>query len=368
MKNKSVKNKFDFKKIFNSKKVLITGHTGFKGSWLSAWLSLMGAKLIGVSLKEKKIQSHLDYLNFIKMYKDYRFDISDYNKIKNCIVKNKPDFIFHLAAQSLVGRAHEEPLLTWNSNLIGTINVLNSLKFLSNKCSAIIITSDKCYKNLEIKKGYKEDDVLGGSDPYSASKASAEIAIKSYFDTFLKKKKNIKIISCRAGNVIGGGDWSTNRIVPDCVKAWSSKKTVKIKNPNSTRPWQHVLEALNGYLLLAIKLKKNKKLHGEAFNFGPETKKNHKVIEVLKKMKEHWTKVSWKFATRKIFYESSLLKLNSKKAQYKLTWQSILTFEETIQMISEWYKVYYSTKKNFIVQLTLKQIKNYEILLKKKIN
>ena len=358
MKNKNIKKQFNFHKIFNNKKILITGHTGFKGSWLSAWLSLMGAKLIGVSLKEKKTASHLNYLNFVKMYKDYRFDISDYNKIKNCIVKNKPDFIFHLAAQSLVSRAHDEPLLTWNSNLIGTINVLNSLKFLKNKCSAIIITSDKCYKNLEIKKGYKEDDVLGGSDPYSASKASAELAIKSYFDTFLKGKKNIKIISCRAGNVIGGGDWSSNRIVPDCVKAWSSKKTVKIKNPNSTRPWQHVLEPINAYLSLAAALKKNFNINGESFNIGPENKSSYKVSDLVRVMSHFWGSPKWKLNKKKLFKESNLLKLNSKKIKEKIYWKPVLNFKQSVEFTIRWYKKFNKNNSN-IDQETKNQIKEY---------
>ena len=358
-----------YKKHFYGKKILITGHTGFKGSWLTLWLQSLGAKILGISKNIPTKPSHYGSIKNMKNITDKRANIKNLDSLRKIFINYQPDFVFHLAAQALVKKSYQDPINTWQTNSIGTINVLECLRSLKKKCVAVIITSDKCYKNLEIKRGYKEEDVLGGKDPYSASKAAAEIAIQSYITSYFPAKKTKVLIGiARAGNVVGGGDWSEDRLIPDSVKSWSKNKKVLVRNPNSTRPWQHVLEALNGYLLLAIKLKKNKKLHGEAFNFGPETKKNHKVIEVLKKMKEHWTKVSWKFATRKIFYESSLLKLNSKKAQYKLTWQSILTFEETIQMISEWYKVYYSTKKNFIVQLTLKQIKNYEILLKKKIN
>ena len=328
-----------FKKYFKNKKVLITGHTGFKGAWLSAWLSLFGARIIGISLNEKNKKSHLDYLNFVKMKKDYRFDICESNRVKNCILKNKPDFIFHLAAQSLVVKAHEDPLYTWKTNTLGTVNILNTLRFLKNKCNVIIITSDKCYKNLEIKRGYHEKDILGGTDPYSASKASAELAINSYFKIFLKRKKNIKIVSCRAGNVIGGGDWSKNRLVPDCIKAWSNNKIVKIKNPNSTRPWQHVLEPLNAYLSLAIALKIGKNINGESFNIGPSNKNSYKVSDLVKKMANFWGTPKWKLDNnKKSFSESNLLKLNSKKIKKMILWQPQLDFNKSVEFAVKWYK------------------------------
>ena len=360
-----MKSKIILKKQFKNKVVLVTGHTGFKGSWLSAWLSLMGAKIIGVSLDKRNKKSHLNYLKFIKMYKDYRFDISDYKKIKNCIAKSKPDFVFHLAAQSLVGNAYENPLFTWKSNSTGTINVLNALRFLKKKCTAVIITSDKCYKNLEIKRGYVESDILGGIDPYSASKASAEIAFKSYFETFLKKKKNIKVISCRAGNVIGGGDWSKNRLVPDCIKAWSNNKIVQIKNPNSTRPWQHVLEPLNAYLSLAVALNKGLNINGESFNIGPSNKNSYKVSDLVKKMANFWGKPKWKLDKRKFFKESNLLKLNSTKIRKKISWKPVLSFDKSVEFTIEWYKKF-NTNFSSINNETKKQIIQYTNINKSK--
>lgn len=354
-------------KTFKNKKVLILGHTGFKGSWLTYWLKSYGAKIVGFSLDIPSKPSHFEAIKIKKNIINKKIDIKNLGSLKKAFKKYNPDFVFHLAAQALVKKSYLDPVNTWMTNSIGTINVLECLRSANKKCIAVIITSDKCYQNLEIKRGYKEEDVLGGKDPYSASKAAAEIAIKSYISSYFPIKKTKVLIGiARAGNVVGGGDWSVDRLIPDSVKSWSKNKKVLIRSPNSTRPWQHVLEALWGYLLLAAELKKNKKLHGEAFNFGPATKKNYNVIEVLKKMKENWSKVSWKLIKKKNFYESNLLKLNSKKANKKLGWQTILTFDETIKMISEWYKVYYSSKKNLAAQMTLKQIKYYEILLKKR--
>jgi len=227
-----------------------------------------------------------------------------------------------------------------------------------------MITSDKSYKNLEIKRGYKEEDLLGGLDPYGASKSSAELAIKSYVKSFFSsKKKNISIAVARAGNVIGGGDWSEDRLVPDCVKSWSRKKKVLIRKPNSTRPWQHVLEALNGYLILASKLKENRnKYHGQAFNFGPRNINNYKVIQVVREMKKNWNVIRWKVAHQnKKFFENNLLKLNSLKAEKKLKWRCILNFNETIFFTINWYKNFYS-KRNNSYNSSLSQIKLYEKL------
>ena len=203
--------------------------------------------------------------------------------LKKIFKKYRPDYVFHLAAQPLVKKSYIDPVYTWSTNTIGTLNVLESLRVINKKCIAIIITSDKSYKNLEINRGYKEDDILGGKDPYSASKASAELAIQSQIASYFPLKKTKVLIGiARAGNVIGGGDWSENRLIPDCIKSWSKNKKVLLRNPNSTRPWQHVLEATRGYLKLAQSLKKNKKLHGEAFNFGPNYTKNYKVLIVVK--------------------------------------------------------------------------------------
>jgi len=353
---------------FRNKNVIVTGHTGFKGSWLSCWLVLLGAKVIGLSINIPSNPSHFNAINLKRKIIHKKIDIRNLKALKKTFKKYQPDYVFHLAAQSLVGRSYSDPVYTWETNTIGTLNILESLKELKKNCAAVLITSDKSYKNLEIKRGYKEDDILGGKDPYSASKASAELAIQSHISSFFPLKKTKVFIGvARAGNVIGGGDWSENRLIPDCVKSWSKNKKALIRNPKSTRPWQHVLEAVSGYLLLALKLKKNKKHHGQVFNFGPNNTKNYNVIFLVKLIKKFWKEISWKMLNRRkqSFHESNLLKLNSNKAKKQLKWKCILSFVETISMVADWYKNYYfRTKKMF--EVSSDQIKKYEKLLKKR--
>ena len=234
-----------FKKSFYNKTIIITGHTGFKGSWLTLWLKNLGAKIIGISNNIPTKPSFFEETKLKRGIVDLRLDLKNLKKLDLIFKKYKPDFVFHLAAQSLVKESYDFPIKTFQSNTVGTLNVLECIKNLKQKCISIIITSDKSYKNLEIKRGYRENDLLGGKDPYSASKASAELIIQSYINSFFNTKFNNKLIAiARAGNVIGGGDWSKNRLIPDCIKAWSKNKTAIIRNPSSTRPWQHVLEAL----------------------------------------------------------------------------------------------------------------------------
>jgi CDP-glucose 4,6-dehydratase len=353
---------------FKNKKIIITGHTGFKGSWLTIWLKILGAKVIGISNNIPTFPNHYKLLNLNKKIIDKRLDIRNIKILKKIIKEYQPDFVFHLAAQSIVNLSYKDPLKTWTTNTIGTINLLESLRQLKKKCSVVIITSDKCYENLEIKRGYTEMDRLGGKDPYSASKASADIAIKSYISSFFNHKNNkVFIAIARAGNVIGGGDWSPNRLIPDCIKSWSKKKKVLIRNPHSTRPWQHVLEAIYGYITLAIHLNKNPSLHSEAFNFGPLNHQNYKVISVVKLMKKYWENVSWQLQKKNnyIFKESSLLKLNSQKAKKTLKWKSILTFKENISLVANWYKNFYLNPKQ-TYKLTSSQIEFYQKILSKR--
>jgi len=355
-------------KFFKGKKVLITGHTGFKGSWLTVWLEILGAKVIGVSNGFPTYPNHYQLLNLDKKILNKNLDIRNLSLLKSFVKKNQPDFVFHLAAQSIVNLSYKDPLKTWSTNTLGTINLLESLRQLKKKCIAIIITSDKSYENLEIKRGYNEKDRLGGKDPYSASKASADIAISSYVNSFFSHKNNkVFIATARAGNVIGGGDWSLNRLIPDCVRSWSRKNDVLIRSPHSTRPWQHVLEAIYGYITLSINLNKNPNLHGQAFNFGPENYQDYKVISLVKLMKKYWENVSWKLHknNNKIFKESSLLKLNSQKAKKILKWRSILTFKENIFLVANWYKNFYLNSKQ-AYKLTSSQIEFYQDILKKR--
>ena len=267
-----------FKNIYRNKKVLITGHTGFKGSWLCMWLVHLGADVYGISNKIPTNPSNYNASNIGRIIKNYSFDINDSVKLNKTVKKIKPDFVFHLAAQALVKKSYNDPLDTIHTNALGTSKILEAIKSLNKSVTAVIITSDKVYFNKEIKRGYKEDDLIGGKDPYSASKGMAELAIKTYFDSFISKDKSKKLGITRAGNVIGGGDWAENRIVPDCVRAWSKKKSVIIRNPFSTRPWQHVLEPLSGYLLLGLRLNQKSKINGHAYNFGPKHGQNKTVI------------------------------------------------------------------------------------------
>ncbi len=354
-----------FKNTFYKKKVVVTGHTGFKGSWLALWLNLLGAKVYGISDKVQKKPSHFDAIN-LKSYIDQKFiDLKDTEKTKKVIKKIKPDFIFHLAAQAIVKNAFSKPYRTWQSNLVGTLSILEALKNLNKKCIAIIITSDKVYKNIETEKGYKENDTLGGFDPYSASKASTEFLINSYVKSIFSNNNKLRLSIARAGNVIGGGDWSEGRLVPDCIKSWSKEKKVIIRNANSTRPWQHVLEVIFGYLTLAANLERNKKLHGEAFNFGPKIKSRITVIQLLRFIKKRLPKFMWVKKKNKFLKESKLLKLNSKKAKKLLNWECKLKFSETVDLVLKWYENFYQDN-NDMKKFSISQIKYYnKILLRK---
>jgi len=345
---------------FKGTKVLITGHTGFKGAWLSAWLKKLGAQVIGIALEESNNLSHFNVASIGNDMKDYRLDIRDQKLLNEIILKEKPDFIFHLAAQALVRKSYDDPVDTWSTNVIGTLNILESLRLINKNCYAVIITSDKCYDNVEWVWGYKETDALGGPDPYSASKGAAELVIRSHVKSFFPNNGKVRIASARAGNVIGGGDWSQDRIIPDCVKAWSEGKIVELRKPHATRPWQHVLEPLSGYLRLAIELKNQPSAHGEAFNFGPPAKQNQSVVELVEAMAIYWNKVKWEdvSSSENGPYESGLLKLNCDKALSLLNWNAVMGFEDTVRMTAKWYSDFYNNPK-CIADTTDDQIEEY---------
>lgn len=349
-------------KFFNKKKVLITGHNGFKGSWLTLWMNLIGADVLGLSNGIITKPSNFETLNLKKKIKSKVIDVTDYYALKKQIVSFKPDFIFHLAAEAIVKRSFKEPKKTWETNTLGTLNILQILKDYKNKVTVVLVTSDKVYKNKETSKGYLEIDELGNFDPYSASKASTDLAIQSYFRSFLVKRKNIRLGIARAGNVIGGGDWAEGRLIPDCIKCWSKKKYVLLRNPNSTRPWQYVLDVLYGYILLSINLKKNNKINGHIFNFGPKIEKNSEVKKIVKQMSLSWGEAKWKIDKKKNFYETKLLHLNSNKAKKILNWSCVFNLKETISYTIDWYKNYY-TKVNNIYDFSVNQIKQYKVLL-----
>lgn len=356
-------------KFYKKKKVLVIGHTGFKGSWLTLCLNDLGSKVYGISIDIPTNPSHYKLLSMNKHLVNYRLDIRNYSKIKSKIKSIKPDLIFHCAAQSLVKESYKEPYATWTTNLLGSLNIFETLKNLKikKKLGVVIVTSDKCYRNLNQKKGYKENDLLGDDEPYGASKAAIELAFSSYFRSFFINKKNLRIATARAGNVIGGGDWSKDRIIPDLVRSIKSKKSLEIRYPYSTRPWQHVLEPVYGYMVLAYNLynDKQKKINGESFNFGPWFSKNYKVIELLNKLKLSFPEIRWviKKQIKNKLNEAGLLNLNCKKSFDVLKWKNILSFEETVNLTSIWYKNYFKNKN---VKLnSLNQINLYKNKLKK---
>ena len=356
---KSIK---QLKEIYHGKKVLITGHTGFKGSWLSIILDYLGAEVIGVSIDSntnKGVYSACDMKK--KLLVDKRLDICNKDKLKEFINSIQPDFIFHLAAQALVSISYKYPAETIITNAIGTLNLLEILKNFDKEITVILITSDKCYENIETFYGYKETDNLGGKDPYSASKACAEIIANSYIRSILYAKKNINIATARAGNVIGGGDWSENRLIPDAVNCWENNKTLEIRNPSSTRPWQHVLEPILGYLELGIFIYqnnfKNNDLGGNSFNFGPRQVDILTVEHVIKLFSNYWGNAHYKISKTENFEESVLLNLCCDKAIRVLNWQPRLSINEGLQMTANWYKEQINS--NNMYEFTLKQIEYF---------
>ena len=352
-----------FDNTFKNKTVVITGHTGFKGSWLSIWLSSLGAKVVGVSLDVPTSPSNFEASKILDIVENHKIDVRNIEAIESVIDKHQPDFCFHMAAQALVRRSYDSPLDTITTNAIGTANVLNALMRLNKKVIAIMITSDKAYDNVEWSWGYREIDRLGGKDPYSASKGMAELAIRSFVFSFLNQEdSNLRVGVTRAGNVIGGGDWATDRIVPDCIKAWANGETVDIRSPQSTRPWQHVLEPLSGYISLAVDLYKSRKNHGEAYNFGPSANQNFPVCELINEMSKYWKKVKWNDVSQieEHVHEAGLLKLNCDKALFDLNWQPTLDFKETVEMTVEWYRKYYENKNQSMYDFTIYQINQYQ--------
>ena len=349
-------------KIFNNKNVLITGHTGFKGSWLSLWLAHVGANVTGISNNEISNPSNFSTSKISGVIDDKRLDIRNADAIKSLVLEIKPDFVFHLAAQALVRPSYENPLETISTNAIGTANVLDAIRALDKKVVAVMITSDKAYDNVEWVWGYRETDRLGGKDPYSASKGMAELAIRSYVESFFNNSNsNIRVGIARAGNVIGGGDWAVDRIVPDCMEAWAKGETVNIRSPHATRPWQHVLEPLSGYLSLAKDLYISDDHHGEAYNFGPSADQNFSVCKLIDEMAKYWDQIKWNDISNNEghVHEAGLLKLNCDKSLHDLKWHSSLMFTDTVKMTVEWYKQFYKNKNLPMFDFSINQIESY---------
>lgn len=352
----------ELRETYQDKKVLITGHTGFKGSWLSIFLKYLGANIVGVSLDCKSSKGAYKSCEMNKkLIADERIDICDKKAIKELIFETKPHFIFHLAAQALVSLSYINPAKTIETNAIGTLNILEAIKDLKHDITVILITSDKCYENIETFYGYKETDNLGGKDPYSASKACAEIIANSYMRSILNNSEYIKIATARAGNVIGGGDWSKDRLIPDAINHWQNNKTLTLRNPLATRPWQHVLEPILGYLELGIFISQNElkpqELGDNSFNFGPKQIDNLNVESVIKILSSFWENSKYRISHDKKFHEASLLNLSCDKSTKLLSWEPRLRIKDALLITSNWYKE--QKKLDNMYDFTIQQIESF---------
>jgi len=335
-----------FSGIYRGKRTLITGHTGFKGSWLSLWLTELGADVTGVSLSPETSPNHWDLLGL--PMKDCRLDIRDSDAVQRVFLEVQPEMVFHLAAQPLVRRSYRDPLQTWSTNVMGTASVLEACRLQPSVTAVVVVTTDKCYENREWPWGYRENDPLGGHDPYSASKAATELVAASYRDAFFMSNSNFMsnskmaplLATARAGNVIGGGDWSQDRLIPDAVRALEKNVSLEIRSPQATRPWQHVLESLSGYLFLGQKLLMGDKCFAEAWNFGPSVDGNRTVAEVLMKLQQYWKTMRWHVTEQQQLHEANLLYLDSAKANTQLGWSPVWNLETTLQKTAEWYSAW----------------------------
>lgn len=334
-----------FNQIYKNRRVLVTGHTGFKGSWLCRWLSVLGAEICGVSLPMDTEQAHVDLLN--TAMRSELCDIRDKDGIRKIFEDFKPEIVFHLAAQPIVRRSYVEPAATFETNVMGTINVLEACRNIDTIAAIVVITSDKCYENREQLWGYREHDAMGGYDPYSASKGCTELVVSSYRRSFFNvndfgKKHNVLLASVRAGNVIGGGDWASDRLVPDIMRATAVGKTTIIRSPYSVRPWQHVLEPLSGYLLLGARLFAGDAAVADGWNFGPADNAIITVEQAAQQLALYWNDISLSIMPPpEQPHEAGLLRLDCSKAKYELGWSGVLTPEETFEMTAVWYKEFY---------------------------
>lgn len=360
---------FMLKEIYQGRRVLLIGHTGFKGSWLAEWLLMLGADLTGFALEPPTTPALFAQLDLGARMCDLRGDVRDRKKVADLIAHNAPELVIHMAAQPLVRLSYDIPAETFETNVMGTVNVLEGIRVAKHSCAVLIVTTDKCYENREWLHSYREEDPMGGYDPYSASKGCAELVVSAYRRSFFGTLP-VALASARAGNVIGGGDWALDRIVPDCIRSLAKGEKVPVRNPHATRPWQHVLEPLGGYLLLGARLLANvaggaafrcrpeNAVFESAFNFGPPLESNKTVgqlvAEILKNWPGHWEN-QWRGNAP---HEASLLNLATDKAYHLLGWRPRWAFEETIARTTQWYQKHFEEKAN-LVGLTRHQIAEY---------
>lgn len=349
--------------IYKNKKVFLTGHTGFKGSWLTLWLELLGAKVLGYSLEPNTNPSMFYELNIERHCKSIFGDILDSENLEKTMSDFKPDIVFHLAAQPLVRLSYSEPVLTYKTNVIGTLNVLEAARKTKSVKTFVNITTDKCYENKEVNRGYKEDEPMGGYDMYSSSKGCVEIMSSSYRRSFLQCDDSMAMATARAGNVIGGGDWALDRLIPDCIRYINDNKPIEIRNPIAVRPWQHVMEPLSGYLLLGQKLFESGNVYAQGFNFGPKENCILKVADVAKKVVEYYGKGEVIVNKKDDLHEANLLMLNIDKAKNVLGWEPTYSAYTAIEKTVDWYKHFY-LKDIDIFEFTQSQIKQFMEFIK----
>lgn len=340
------------------KRIVVTGDTGFKGSWLSLWLHLAGAEVFGFALPAESEKSHFEQLGLKKLIKHQDGDIRDSQSLDSFMKSSQPEIVFHLAAQALVRRSYIDPKTTYDTNIGGAVNLMEAVKITDSIRSLIFVTSDKCYKNREVRDGYRETDELGGRDPYSASKAAAELVFSSFFDSFLATRKSFGAATVRAGNVIGGGDWAQDRIIPDCIRSLASDQPIVLRYPNATRPWQHVLEPLSGYVQLAHYLLESPQSFNGAWNFGPDESDAHSVNDVAKQVVKIWGSGEIKVETPATqMHEAGLLHLNCDKAKQQMRWWPRWDFSQTMSNTVSWYRD--ANKGESVREISESQINRY---------
>ncbi|HRJ12090.1 MAG TPA: CDP-glucose 4,6-dehydratase [Alphaproteobacteria bacterium] len=342
--------------FWKNKKILLTGHTGFKGSWLSLWLQQLGADLVGVSLPPEGTQHLFGAAQVADHMTSIFADIRDAARMKEIMAQHKPQIVLHLAAQALVRRSYHEPVYTYETNVMGTLNILEAIRAVPSVQAAVMVTTDKCYENRERAAPYREDEALGGYDPYSSSKACAELVTAAYRNSFFQA--GARIATARAGNVIGGGDWSQDRLIPDIIAAFESNNKLVLRNPKATRPWQHVLESLSGYLNLAEKLYAAEKDYTGAWNFGPDISDVKPVEWIVDCISSIWGKQLEIEIIPDVLHEAGLLALDSRKAQQGLNWHPVWRLEQALAAIVDWAKA-----KDAVRDRTLRQIADYQATL-----
>jgi len=352
--------------FYRGRRVLITGHTGFKGAWLGLWLRKMGAETVGVALPPASPLSLFSSAQ-LETPADRTCDVRDLAALRAIFREARPQVVFHLAAQAIVGQAYRDPVATFETNMMGSAHLLECVRCGSDVSAAVMITSDKCYENVEQIWGYRENDRLGGRDPYSASKAGAEIVISSLTSSFFQNGGTANVASARAGNVVGGGDWSEFRLIPDCVRSLRARTPIMLRNPHATRPWQFVLEPLAGYLLLGMRLVEGGKQFQGAWNFGPSPD-NTKTVEVgARAVIDGWGEGSVERVTASPFHESQLLQLDSTKARRHLGWRPVLDFAETMALTTEWYKRQHAAGDGAMREFSLQQLSTFEDRLNREV-